>query len=126
MTEAEKAEKLDRLAEILSGLKPDRLDAFGVYLEREAKRETRSMTKRRKGTPPRLPTLTEMIRVTIVKRGLTAYRVAKTIGTSPVVIQRFLNHERDLKGVTLDKLAAALGLSLTETETGHPDLKGAD
>lgn len=69
-------------------------------------------------------TLTETIRETIVARSLTAYRVGKAVKTTPTVIQRFLNRERDLRGVTLDKIAEALGLALVETETGHPDLKG--
>jgi transcriptional regulator with XRE-family HTH domain len=76
---------------------------------------------KKKQTPP---TLTEVVRETIRARSLTAYRVGKTIGTTPPVIQRFLNGERDLRGATLDKLAAALGLALAPTEDGHPDLKG--
>ena len=72
----------------------------------------------------RLPTITETIRDAILSRSLTAYRVSKAIGTRPHVVQRFLNGERDLRGATLDKLAEALGLALTQTETGHPDLRG--
>jgi hypothetical protein len=71
------------------------------------------------------PTMTEKIRATIKARGLTAYRVSHTIGTRPHVVQRFLDG-RDLLGATLDKLAAALGLALIETDGGHPDLKGGD
>ena len=69
-------------------------------------------------------TISETVRATIKARALTAYRVSVTIGTRPHVIQRFLNGERDLRGATLDKLAIALGLTLTETDDGHPDLKG--
>jgi ribosome-binding protein aMBF1 (putative translation factor) len=78
------------------------------------------MAKRKK-TPP---TLTQTIRTAIEARGLTAYRVAKVIETQPHVVQRFLNGERDLRGVTLDKLAVALGLALVESNEGHPDMRG--
>jgi hypothetical protein len=80
------------------------------------------MTKQK--PKPRTLTLTEAVRETIKARRLTAYRVSHTIGTKPHVVGRFLNGERDLRGATLDKITAALGLALTETDTGHPDLKG--
>jgi hypothetical protein len=82
------------------------------------------MTKQK--PKPRTLTLTETVRETIKARGLTASRVSRTIGTKPHVVGRFLNGTRDLRGATLDKITAALGLALTETDTGHPDLKGAD
>jgi transcriptional regulator with XRE-family HTH domain len=81
--------------------------------------ETSSMTKPEK----KPPTMTETIREMIRARGLTTYRVGKSAGMTPTVVARFLSGERDLKGATLDKLAAALGLALVETETGHTDLK---
>ena len=58
------------------------------------------------------PTISRTLRDTIRERGLTAYGAAKRAGVSVDAVQRFLNAERGLTLSTVDKLAAALDLSL--------------
>lgn len=99
---------LDWLAYAVSRLAGDRADALGEWLMAKAKAKGRTRT----------PALTEQLRAVIRSRRLTAYRVGKMTGVQPQVIQRFLDG-RDLYGATIDRLAAALGLTLIETEDAH-------
>jgi transcriptional regulator with XRE-family HTH domain len=93
---------LERLAEKLNTLPPDRQRAFGGWLEDEAM-----------GAP------SEALKTVIRQRGLTAYRLGKDSGASVDAIQRFLNGERSLKVETFDKLCATLGLALVEQKPGR-------
>ncbi len=52
------------------------------------------------------------LRRVIRESGLTPYEVARRAGTSPQIITRFLNRERGLSLVTVDRICAALGLEL--------------
>ena len=54
------------------------------------------------------------LRAVIAARRLTAYAVAKAAGVDVRLVQRFLDHERDIRLETADKLARALGLRLVE------------
>lgn len=48
----------------------------------------------------------------------TIYRIAADSGVSKAALGRFVKGEKDLNGATLDKLAIALGLELTERKRG--------
>jgi DNA-binding phage protein len=77
------------------------------------------MSRTRKKAQASTPS--EVLRAVIEERGLTAYAVAKLAGLPrPDSIQRFLNHERDLRLVTFDAVAAALGLRLVEDPVEDP------
>jgi plasmid maintenance system antidote protein VapI len=59
--------------------------------------------------------LSEQLRAAIANSGKTHYRLAKDSGVAPHVIDRFVSGERSLNLATADKLAAVLGLALTES-----------
>lgn len=108
---------MDRLADRLGALPSDRLAAFHEALE---------------GGDGSMATPSEVLRETIRRRGLTAYRLAKQTGVSVDAIQRFINGERGLRLDTFDVLCAALGLELVEPRprrrrgSGTPDEGGTD
>ena len=79
---------LDRLAIVLRGQSPDRLDAF--WTDVMAKPET----------------LSDTIAAIIKARGITSYALAKASGVNASVIQRFVNGERG-RGLRPLKLACA-------------------
>ena len=58
------------------------------------------------------PTISEELRQAIKASGMTSYRLGKESKTSPTVIDRFLNGQRDLRLATAAKLAAVLQLEL--------------
>ncbi len=60
--------------------------------------------------------VSQALRDTIRKQGLTAYATAKQAGVSVDAVQRFLNAERGLTLATVDKLAEALELTLCPDE----------
>lgn len=59
----------------------------------------------------RLP-IPDQVREIIRARGLTAYGLARDIGTAPSVLSRFLSGQRGLSLETFDRLAQALDLRL--------------
>jgi plasmid maintenance system antidote protein VapI len=65
-----------------------------------------------KKSAPAGAAISEVLRETIRERRLTAYAAAKSSGVSVDAVQRFLNEERGLTLATVDKLAAALALTL--------------
>jgi transcriptional regulator with XRE-family HTH domain len=62
-------------------------------------------------------TISEQLREVIRRRKVTAYKVAKDAGVSHTIVQRFLDGDRGLKLDSVDKLARALRLRLTEDPT---------
>lgn len=92
---------LERLAEKLNDLAPDRREAFRGVMESEA-----------------MEAPSEILKDVIRRRGLTAYRVGKNSGTSIDAVQRFLNGESGLRSDSFDKVCLALGLVLVEREPG--------
>ena len=60
--------------------------------------------------------VSQVLRETIQKRGLTAYATAKQAGVSVDAVQRFLNDERGLNLDTVDKIAESLELTLCPDE----------
>src|SRR4051794_28802536 len=70
-----------------------------------------TMSKTMKDAPAGEP-ISTVLRDTIRQRRLTAYAAAKSSGVSVDAVQRFLNEERGLSLSTVDKLAAALDLTL--------------
>lgn len=80
------------------------------------------MTKS-KNKPAPHPSVSETVRTTIESRGMAAFKVAKLAGVPPTVVLRFMKGERGLTTPTLDKVCAALGLRLVETEDPAPDAK---
>jgi hypothetical protein len=71
--------------------------------------ETENM--RKKPSTSRAP-ISRALRKTIRESGLTAYATAQKAGVSVDAVQRFLKHERGLTLATVDKLSAALELTL--------------
>jgi len=65
-----------------------------------------------KSEKPAGTTISKVLLNTIRERRLTAYAAAKSSGVSVDAVQRFLNGERGLNLATVDKLAAALQLTL--------------
>jgi plasmid maintenance system antidote protein VapI len=60
------------------------------------------------------PTITGQLREAITRSGLSCYALAKLSGVHASAIQRFMLETRSLKLESLDRIAAALGLRLTE------------
>jgi transcriptional regulator with XRE-family HTH domain len=67
------------------------------------------------------PTISQVIRDAIKRRGLTAYAVAKQTGVSVDPIQRFLNGERGLRLSTVERIASVLGLLLIDGQESKND-----
>jgi plasmid maintenance system antidote protein VapI len=66
----------------------------------------------RKKPPARKAPISRALRNIIRERGLTAYATAQQAGVSVDSVQRFLKHQRGLTLATVDKLTAALDLTL--------------
>jgi len=64
--------------------------------------------------------VTERLKQTILERGLSYYRMALESGVPGPVLIRFCNGERGLRGDTIDKLAAYLGLELRPVKAKKP------
>lgn len=62
-------------------------------------------------------TIIDQLKQAIRESGLTNYRIAKDAGVAQITLDRFVSGERDLRGATLAKLAKALGLELTKTDS---------
>lgn len=67
--------------------------------------------------PPRKPatTLTDVLRSAITDSGKSLNALATEAGTDPGQLSRFMTGERDLRLATVDRLAAALGLVLVDS-----------
>ena len=63
---------------------------------------------------PKKKTVSDVLRDAIEQSGLTHYRLAKLVGTTPPVVTRFVTGERDLRLGTAAKLAEVLGLELVK------------
>jgi DNA-binding phage protein len=94
-------EKLDRLAELLKSLPPDRVDLFWEQ----------AMGKKKTAGPP---TLSDQLKEAIALSGRTYGDIGKASGVSPGLISRFCTGKRSPTLDTAGKIAAALGLRLTE------------
>jgi plasmid maintenance system antidote protein VapI len=57
-------------------------------------------------------TLADQLREAIRRSGKTAYAIAKLADTTPPVVSRFMEGERDLRLETAGRIAAALGFKL--------------
>jgi hypothetical protein len=66
--------------------------------------------KRKKEPPP--ATVCDQLRAAIEASGKTHYRIGKDAGVKPELVARFVRRERDIRGETFAKIAAALGLEL--------------
>ena len=79
------------------------------------------MPAKQTAAPRRDGTISDQLRRFIGGHGTgTAYGAAASAGISPVVVARFLKHERGLTLETVDKLGEALGLKLVKVGRGRP------
>ena len=62
-------------------------------------------------------TVTERLRLAISTSGEAQKDVAARAGVDAVALGRFLKGQKDLNGKTIDKLATAMGLELTERKS---------
>jgi plasmid maintenance system antidote protein VapI len=67
-------------------------------------------------------TLADQLRAALVASDLSHYRISKDTGISQPVVTRFINGDRDLRLETAGKLAAYLGMRLTEAKPIRRDL----
>jgi plasmid maintenance system antidote protein VapI len=67
---------------------------------------------KQKTRPDKESPVSQALREAIHDQGLTAYAAAKQAGVSVDAVQRFLNEQRGLSLTTVDKLAAAMHLTL--------------
>lgn len=65
-----------------------------------------------KAKPKPPPTLSASLRSAIIASGQTSYALGKAATVSPILIDRFLRGERDMRLATADKIVAALGARL--------------
>ncbi len=71
----------------------------------------------KKKTQKKKQTVTEQLRNTIEKSGLTHYRIGKMSKVPPNVLDRVISGERRcLRSDTVDRLCEALGLELRPTK----------
>jgi hypothetical protein len=95
------AASLDRLADLLTRHPPDRRALF--WSDVMGKRKTLDQE-----------TINVQLKQAIAASGLTHYAIGKAAGVDPGVISRFTTGERTLRLETVDRIAAALGLRLTD------------
>jgi transcriptional regulator with XRE-family HTH domain len=74
----------------------------------------------KKDAPRGRPSLTSQIRDVMEARGITPTELGQLSGVDPTVIARFASDERDVRGKTLDKIAAALYLRVVEDAPPKP------
>lgn len=89
-------ERLDRLEEIFRQLTPDRQKAMMEMLS--------------------TGTLAEDLRKAITDSGLTTYAIGKACKISPILINRFMSGERDMRVATASKICEVLGYGLAKLE----------
>ncbi len=77
--------------------------------------------KPRRPLPARLGP-SDQLREIIRSRDVTCYALGRDAGVDPGMIQRFLNHERDIRMDTFDRIAAVLRVRLVEV--GLPTRRG--
>jgi DNA-binding phage protein len=92
---------LDRLAELLEGHPPDRLEAF--WSEVMAKQ-----------APIDPSTISGQLRLAIKNSGKTLTAISEASGVDQGVLSRFMTGSRSPTLDTVDKLATALGLRLCQ------------
>jgi transcriptional regulator with XRE-family HTH domain len=66
------------------------------------------------------PTLTDVLRATIERSGLTRYRIAKETGIPEGNLGRFLRGDMSIRLDKADRLAAYLGLQLVSDPNAKP------
>jgi plasmid maintenance system antidote protein VapI len=66
------------------------------------------------GKKKQAATVSEVLRTTIEKSGLSLYRVAKNAGVGYTTLHRFMHRERSLSMDALDKLCVSMGLELQQ------------
>jgi hypothetical protein len=71
-----------------------------------------------KSTPQ--PTLTDVLRATIERSGLTVYRIGKATGIDTANLGRFVRGKLSIRLDKADRLAACLGLRLTPDPGAKP------
>jgi transcriptional regulator with XRE-family HTH domain len=74
----------------------------------------------KKDAPRARPTITGQVRDVIASRGITLAELGQLSGVDPTVIGRFVSGERDVRGETLDRIAAALYLRVVEDAPPKP------
>lgn len=99
------SESVAEIGKALEALPPDRVDAFADHVDCLVEEEE-------SGKPL---TVSETLLAEIRRRRLTAYAAARLAGLDTAVLARFMSNERTLSQSSIDKLAAALGLSLQPT-----------
>ncbi|AGA25132.1 helix-turn-helix domain-containing protein [Singulisphaera acidiphila] len=72
--------------------------------------------------PDRSPCpISDRLREVIAARELRASQLARAAGVDPGMVRRFLLGDRGLSLATADKLAAALGLKVIESDVDHDE-----
>jgi DNA-binding phage protein len=94
-------QKWERLGAILTDLEPERRTLFWKEL----------MGKRKTAEPP---SISDQLKQAIAASGRTHSDIGRQAGVSPGVILRFMADKRSPTLKTVDRIAAALGLRLTE------------
>ncbi len=92
-------------------MRSGRLSAEQVAKDREVRRQIQDEFPPVPEEP--IPnSLSEALKRAIQQSERTVYQIAKEAHVSQIIISRFLSGERDIRMVTADKLANALGLKL--------------
>lgn len=65
-------------------------------------------------------TLAEDLRKAITDSGLTAYALGKACNISPILINRFMNGERDMRIATASKICGVIGYGLAKLAPTEP------
>ncbi len=106
-----------RLEGLLRQNSPDRLEAFAEYLGKQVRAEEQAEARtqaRRSGPGP----ISEAVRRAIKESGMSVFALARASGVPQPVLSRFVRGERDITLGTLDKLATALHLEVTQKKKG--------
>ena len=96
------------------------LSIIQAVLDRMAARLATPGTRGLEAIRAEQETITGTIRQAVQTDSRTIYRIAADAGISKAALGKFVKGEKDLNGATLDKLAAAMGLVLTEKPRNTP------
>lgn len=102
-----------------AGQKTKLLNRLAALLTRQTPERNIALLEHLAMTQPDNRTMTEILKAAIQDSGQSFYALGKASGVSKAQIARFMNGERDLRLASVEKLADALGFTLSSRHIPH-------